>query len=115
MEESQSKCVSHIRLLMEPLCLHLLMHGLVGRGESLNLYISLLMQHHISHQRDLLGFTQTGVIMKEKIAIGRFVFGKSAIAALKEAASTTFNSQVKFPTLVEAISTFIWSRFIAMS
>ncbi|KAK6920571.1 hypothetical protein RJ641_014249 [Dillenia turbinata] len=50
----------------------------------------------------------------EKIETRRLVFTKSKIAALKTAASSGENSQVKNPTRVEAVSVFIWERAMAV-
>ncbi|CAK9172601.1 unnamed protein product [Ilex paraguariensis] len=60
--------------------------------------------------RDSLEYTPTAAITKQdKIVTRRFVFDKSKIAALKEAASS---SQVKNPSRVEVVSAFIWRHFM---
>ncbi|KAF8399878.1 hypothetical protein HHK36_015748 [Tetracentron sinense] len=59
--------------------------------------------------RDLSGFMPTTGIVKDKIVTKRFVFDASKIAALRAKAATTGTC-----TRVEALSTFIWRRFLAL-
>ncbi|XP_059638882.1 stemmadenine O-acetyltransferase-like [Cornus florida] len=59
-----------------------------------------------------IGFSCNIGIMKEKVVTKRFVFDKLSIAALRDRASS---AEVKNPTRVEAVSAFIWRRFMAMT
>ncbi|KAF8399851.1 hypothetical protein HHK36_015722 [Tetracentron sinense] len=62
--------------------------------------------------RDLSGFMPTTGITKDKIVTKRFVFDASKIAALRAKAAT--GTCVECPTRVEALSAFIWRRFLAL-
>jgi shikimate O-hydroxycinnamoyltransferase len=62
----------------------------------------------------LTGFEPRTGIVKDNIVTKRFVFDASAIAALR--AKYTDNTSIEYqrlPTRVEALSAFIWSRFMA--
>jgi shikimate O-hydroxycinnamoyltransferase len=65
--------------------------------------------------RDTTGFMPNEAISKENIVTKRFVFNKSSIAALRKEASVAFGPEDKGPSRVEAISAFIWRRFMAMA
>ncbi|KAM4107548.1 hypothetical protein ACB094_04G154200 [Castanea mollissima] len=65
--------------------------------------------------RDITGFMPSVAISKENIVTRRFVFNKSSIAMLREEASAAFGPEDKGPSRVEAISAFIWKRFMAMA
>ncbi|WRX17772.1 hypothetical protein QQP08_010259 [Theobroma cacao] len=65
--------------------------------------------------RDISMFRPSIGITKEKIVTKRFVFDKPSITVLREKASSRDGSQVKTPTRVEAISSFIWSRQMAIA
>ncbi|CAK9172568.1 unnamed protein product [Ilex paraguariensis] len=86
----------------------------ISRGDTKILSPNFDMAAHFP-PRDLLGFRPTTGITKEKIVTRRFVFDNSQLAALKEAASSAFGSQVKDPTRVEAISAFIWRHFMEVA
>ncbi|KAK9277847.1 hypothetical protein L1049_027404 [Liquidambar formosana] len=69
-------------------------------------------------QSDMSGFMPTTGITKDNIMSRRFVFDKSSITALKEnakAISADGSSPVTLPTRIEAISAFIWKRFMAIA
>ncbi|KAK9278629.1 hypothetical protein L1049_028202 [Liquidambar formosana] len=68
-------------------------------------------------QRDISGFTPSTGITKDGIVSRRFVFNESNITALREKATSGDNgsSKVNQPTRVEAISAFIWRRFMAIA
>ncbi|KAF8403631.1 hypothetical protein HHK36_011735 [Tetracentron sinense] len=59
--------------------------------------------------RDLSGFMASTGIIRDKIVTNRFVFDASNIAALRAKAATAGTC-----TRVEALSAFIWSRFLAL-
>ncbi|OMO93569.1 Transferase [Corchorus olitorius] len=61
--------------------------------------------------RDISIFRPNIGITKDKIVTKRFVFDKSSIAILREKASQVEST----PTRVEAVSSFIWSRQMAIS
>ncbi|XVF02657.1 hypothetical protein REPUB_Repub04eG0193300 [Reevesia pubescens] len=63
--------------------------------------------------RDLSGYTPSIIQTKEKIITKRFVFAASKIEEIggKYADNSNFENQIH-PTRVEALSAFIWSRFI---
>jgi shikimate O-hydroxycinnamoyltransferase len=65
--------------------------------------------------RDTTGFMPNEAISKENIVTKRFVFNKSSIAALRKEASVAFGPEDRGPSRVEAISAFIWRRFMAMA
>lgn len=69
--------------------------------------------------RDLSGlnFTPTVGMVDEKIATKRFVFNKEVLTKLKnDCMYTNFASpQVKNPTRVEAVSSYIWRRFMDLA
>ncbi|KAI3463653.1 hypothetical protein Pfo_020316 [Paulownia fortunei] len=63
-----------------------------------------------------LGSTEDVGMTKEKLATKRFVFDKEKLAKLKEfTASSDGGSQVKDPTRVEAVSAYIWRRFMEVA
>ncbi|KAM3753927.1 hypothetical protein ACB098_03G129100 [Castanea mollissima] len=64
--------------------------------------------------RNISGFKPSTGIIKDKIVTKRFLFNASMIAAL--IAKYTDNASVeckRCPTRIEALSAFIWSRFVA--
>ncbi|KAA8529714.1 hypothetical protein F0562_034186 [Nyssa sinensis] len=64
--------------------------------------------------RNLSGFKPSTGIIKEKIATKRFVFSNSMVAALRLKYTEDSDEDCPIrPTRVEALSTFIWSRFAA--
>ncbi|KAF8378155.1 hypothetical protein HHK36_029492 [Tetracentron sinense] len=63
--------------------------------------------------RDLSGFKPTIGIRKEKIVTKRFVFDASMITALRKKAAN--ESGMGYPTRVEALSAFIWRRFVEVT
>ncbi|KAA8529717.1 hypothetical protein F0562_034183 [Nyssa sinensis] len=64
--------------------------------------------------RNLSGFKPSTGIIKEKIATKRFVFRNSMVAALRVKYTEDSDEDCPIrPTRVEALSTFIWSRFAA--
>jgi shikimate O-hydroxycinnamoyltransferase len=65
--------------------------------------------------RDTTGFMPNEAMSKEKIVTKRFVFDKSSIATLRKEASIAFGPEDRGPSRVEAISAFIWKRFMAMA
>ncbi|KAL2515092.1 HXXXD-type acyl-transferase family protein [Forsythia ovata] len=74
---------------------------------------------HLFPPRDLSGFsfTPNDGITKEKIMTKRFIFDKEKLAMLKKeaAAASGDGSQVKNPTRVEAVSAFIWKKFMEVA
>ncbi|KAE8123963.1 hypothetical protein FH972_018876 [Carpinus fangiana] len=65
--------------------------------------------------RDKPGFMMAQSRLEEKIVTRRFVFEKSSIDSLKKEASVAFGPKERGPSRVEAVSTFIWSRFMAIA
>ncbi|KAA8533258.1 hypothetical protein F0562_033209 [Nyssa sinensis] len=66
-------------------------------------------------QKNLSGFKPTTGIVKEKIVTKRFVFTAAKIATLRDN-YTDKNGAEEYsrpPTRIEALSAFIWSRFVA--
>ena len=64
--------------------------------------------------QDLSGFNPNIGITKNKIVTKRFVFDASAIASIRDKYSTDDkNIEYPRPSRVEALSAFIWSRFMA--
>ncbi|EOY00795.1 hypothetical protein QUC31_014119 [Theobroma cacao] len=66
--------------------------------------------------RSISGFKPSTGIFKDKIVTRRFVFSASMIAALRAKYADDGASNGEFqrrPTRIEALSTFIWSRFMA--
>ena len=64
--------------------------------------------------QDLSGFNPNTGITKNKIVTKRFVFDASAIASIRDKySSNDKNIEYPRPSRVEALSAFIWSRFIA--
>lgn len=63
------------------------------------------------------GFIQKVGMTEEKIATKRFVFDKEMLAKIKEITTSSDDdgSQVKNPTRVEAVSSYIWRRFMDVS
>ena len=66
---------------------------------------------------NLSGFDPSTGITKEKIVTKRFIFSSSSVAALREkyADHSTADDPPRRPTRIEALSAFIWSRFVAVS
>ncbi|KAK3443270.1 hypothetical protein EUGRSUZ_B03227 [Eucalyptus grandis] len=71
---------------------------------------------------NLSGFQTSTGIVKDNISTRRFVFDAATIASLREqltdlnnaaAAATTVDHQRSRPTRVEALSSFLWSRYMA--
>ncbi|KAK7827715.1 stemmadenine O-acetyltransferase-like [Quercus suber] len=85
------------------------------RGESE--VISPIFDAHIHFPpRDITRFMPNeGYISKEKIVTRRFVFNKSSIAALRREASAAFGPEDRVASRVEAVSAFIWMRFMVMA
>ncbi|KAF3966816.1 hypothetical protein CMV_009110 [Castanea mollissima] len=85
------------------------------RGESE--VISPIFDAHIHFPpRDITGFMQNeAYISKEKIVTRRFVFNKWSIAALRREASAAFGPEDRVASRVEAVSAFIWMRFMVMA
>ncbi|OMO87224.1 Transferase [Corchorus capsularis] len=54
-------------------------------------------------------------VIKEKIVSKRFIFSKSTIEALREKVSSDIDSQVKDPTRIEAVSSFLWKRVMEVT
>ncbi|XP_041013580.1 stemmadenine O-acetyltransferase-like [Juglans microcarpa x Juglans regia] len=66
--------------------------------------------------RNMSGFMARTGIVKENIVTKRFVFSASMIDALKEKfADNASMEQTRRPTRIEALSAFIWSRFMAVT
>ncbi|XP_059443850.1 stemmadenine O-acetyltransferase-like [Corylus avellana] len=65
--------------------------------------------------REISGFMMGQSMLEEKIVARRFVFEKSSIDSLKKEASVAFGPGERGPSRVEAVSTFIWSRFMAIA
>ncbi|XVF43806.1 hypothetical protein PTKIN_Ptkin02bG0070200 [Pterospermum kingtungense] len=63
--------------------------------------------------RDVSGFQPRTGITKEKLVVRRFVFDASAIAAIRNIYTDSKSIDARPPTRVEALSAFIWCRFIA--
>ncbi|GKV43494.1 hypothetical protein SLEP1_g50783 [Rubroshorea leprosula] len=59
--------------------------------------------------KDISGFQPRTGIVKENIVTKRFVFDASSVAILRE----KYTCDGKRPTRVEALSSFIWNRFMA--
>ena len=66
---------------------------------------------------NLSGFNPSTCITKEKIVTKRFVFSTSSVAALREKYTdhNTTDDLPRRPTRIEALSAFIWSRFVAVT
>ncbi|KAL0011738.1 hypothetical protein SO802_006846 [Lithocarpus litseifolius] len=66
--------------------------------------------------RDITEFIPNeAFISKEKTVTRRFVFNKLSIAALRREASAAFGPEDGVASRVEAISAFIWMRFMVMA
>ncbi|KAA8529713.1 hypothetical protein F0562_034187 [Nyssa sinensis] len=63
--------------------------------------------------RKLTGFKASTGIFKDKIVTKRFVFNSSKIASLRAKYTDSKGEKGGRPTRIEALSTFIWSRFVA--
>ncbi|GFZ00011.1 hypothetical protein Acr_13g0014100 [Actinidia rufa] len=62
---------------------------------------------------DTTGFRSNTGIVKDNIVTKRFVFTASNIAALRDKFSdTTFGEFPRHPSRIEALSSFIWARFV---
>ena len=85
----------------------------IARGES-NIASPLFDSAKLFPPKALTGFEPRTGIVKENIVAKRFVFDASAITALR--AKYTDNTSIEHatrPTRIEALSAFIWSRFMA--
>lgn len=67
--------------------------------------------------RDLANYNDTlGMVKKDEIVTKRFIFTASKIAALRDKYSDTLNGEYqRRPTRIEALSAFIWTRFVYAS
>ncbi|XVF02658.1 hypothetical protein REPUB_Repub04eG0193500 [Reevesia pubescens] len=63
--------------------------------------------------KDISGFHPRTGITKENLVAKRFVFDASAIAAIRAIYTDNKSIDSRRPTRVEALSAFIWSRFMA--
>lgn len=63
--------------------------------------------------KDISGFQPRTGIIKENLVCRRFVFDASAIAAIRAIYTDNNSIDARRPTRVEALSAFIWSRFMA--
>ncbi|CAN6721774.1 unnamed protein product [Malus baccata var. baccata] len=65
-------------------------------------------------QQDLSGsYQHRSGIIKHNISTKRFVFDAPAVSALRAQSTDVENEQARRPTRVEALSAFIWRRYIA--
>ncbi|VVA13233.1 PREDICTED: vinorine synthase [Prunus dulcis] len=62
--------------------------------------------------RSISGYKPSTGIIRENIVTKRFVFSASVVASLRSK-YTENNSNERYPTRIEALSSFIWARFIA--
>ncbi|CAL8994039.1 unnamed protein product [Prunus brigantina] len=62
--------------------------------------------------RSISGFKPSTGITRENIVTKRFVFSASMVSSLRSK-YTENNSNERYPTRIEALSCFIWARFIA--
>ncbi|XP_059657834.1 stemmadenine O-acetyltransferase-like [Cornus florida] len=106
-------CISH--KIADALSMFMFVNGWAGtaRGDS-----DMVTPHFglakLFPPREMSGFKAGVGIFKEKIVTKRFIFSASKIASLR--AKYTDNTSVensRRPTRIEALSTFIWSRFVA--
>ncbi|XP_022776236.1 vinorine synthase-like [Durio zibethinus] len=63
--------------------------------------------------KDISGFQPRTGITKENLVARRYVFDASAIAAIRAKYIENKSKDARRPTRVEALSAFIWSRFMA--
>lgn len=63
--------------------------------------------------KEIPGLKRSKVVLEDKIVTKRFVFSKASIAALRQEA--TIESLEKPPTRVEAVSAFLWKRFMEIN
>lgn len=99
-------CFSHI--IMDAISIVTFMNSwaAVGRGDRCNAVLpSFNLASLFPHKDILSNFNRKVGIAKEKIVTKRFVFTDSAISALRAKYAAK-------PTRVEALSTFIWSRYV---
>ncbi|KAM4109596.1 hypothetical protein ACJW30_03G131700 [Castanea mollissima] len=85
----------------------------IARGDS-DIASPLFDSAKLFPPKALTGFEPRTGIVKENIVAKRFVFDAFAIAALR--AKYTDNTSIEYatrPTRIEALSAFIWSRFMA--
>ncbi|OVA20485.1 Transferase [Macleaya cordata] len=62
---------------------------------------------------DLMGFTRpSGIKNEELLVTKKFVFEGSKIAELKKTSGRIYDNIQEYPTRVEAVSAFIWKRFM---
>ncbi|CAI9761722.1 unnamed protein product [Fraxinus pennsylvanica] len=62
--------------------------------------------------RDVAGFKPSTGIVKEDIVTKIFTFSSSKISAIRDKYADTNGENSRRPTRIEALSTYIWSRFI---
>lgn len=98
-------CFSHI--IMDAISIVTFMNSwaAVGRGDRCNAVLPSFNLASLFPPKDISNFNRKVGIAKEKIVTKRFVFTDSAISALRAKYAAK-------PTRVEALSTFIWSRYV---
>jgi|UniRef100_A0A2N9IAH1 shikimate O-hydroxycinnamoyltransferase len=86
----------------------------IARGDSSNIVSPQFHSATLFPPRALSGFDPTTGIIKENIVTKRFVFDASSIASMRAKYSTDDkNIEYPRPSRVEALSAFIWSRYMA--
>ncbi|EEF47535.1 Salutaridinol 7-O-acetyltransferase, putative [Ricinus communis] len=89
----------------------------ITRGETDDIVCPEFISATLFPPKNLSGFNPAIGITKENVVTKRFVFRLSSIESLIEKYSTSTtsieNQQQKSPSRIEALSVFIWSRFMA--
>ena len=107
-------CISHKVADALSLVMFLNNWAATARGDSNNTIYPRFDLATLFPSRNISGFKPSTGIMKDKIVTKRFVFNASMIATLKaKYTNNASNEYTRCPTRIEALSAFIWSRFMA--